>query len=142
MRYKRKIDSVKTSEQFREYLSSKNPRSKKMLEVYDELTIRNDVRFFEDPDFVCFFKQKMPSAETEASPPYLIASRKIGDNGRVYIDTGYIEINEKGEVLPNRFPLVSEGNLFECIQGGINGFEKLKLEVDKAIEIYKQIFGH
>ena len=112
-----------------------------MLEVYDELVTRNDIRFFDDPDFVCFFKQKTPNAETEASPPYLIASRKIGDSGGFYIDTGFIEINEKGELLQNRFPLVSEGNLFECIQGGIKGFEKLKFEVDKAIEIYKQVFG-
>jgi hypothetical protein len=144
MKYKRKIDLVKTSEQFRDYLSSKNPTCRKMLEVYDELVKGGQIYFGFDDKYLYFYEHPKP---LEALVPgvsprelFLLVSKKSGDRGRVEIDTGYFKMIENGEVLPSSRAINCNWSLDDWRYNDFDGLKALKEEIDKTLQVYNKVF--
>lgn len=143
MAYKRKIDLVETPEQFRNYIRSKNPRARRMLEVYDELTKGKKLDFGSGSAYA-YFCENSEIAEISGIHPHdllLLASKQSGDFGKVEIDTGYLKITDRGEVLLSPIAVNKNYSFDDWRNDGIEGLKSLKNEVEKAISIYNKIFS-
>lgn len=146
MSYIRKVDLVKTQDQFREYVSSKNPRSGRMLKIFDELMEREKVGFAVDDEMALLYEDKdLPKTEVSGFSPQLLiitASKKPGKWGRVSIDTGYVEITEKGEILTSGRAQAHGWSFDKWYVNALEGLKAVKTEVEKAIKIYEKIFPY
>ena len=144
MGYTRKIDKVITLGQFREYLSSKNQISRRILEGYEELMEGKKLNFgFDDQDVYFYENIKPLEALVPGVSPRelsLVASKRGGDFGKAKIDTGYFKITERREILPSDRAENSNWSLDDWRYNGIDGLRALKAEVDLAIRIYERIF--
>ncbi|MFW6174006.1 MAG: hypothetical protein ACOC5T_09700 [Elusimicrobiota bacterium] len=143
MAYKRKIDLVETPEQFRNYIRSKNPRAKKMLEVYDDLMDGKKLDFGSGFTYA-YLCENSEIPETSSIHPHnliLLASKQSGDYGKVEIDTGFIKITERGEVIPSPIAVNKNYSFDDWRKDGIEGLKSLKNELEKAISIYNKIFS-
>lgn len=150
MSYKRKIDLIKTQEQFRDYLISKNPISRRILETYDQAIKGRDIHFAINDQYVYFcedatrFESFIPGLTGRQFT--LSASKESGDCAKVVLDTGSFFISEKGEIGPcavlwdptNLYR--TRYNLFDDLDRGIEGLGIIRTEVENAIGIYKKIF--
>jgi len=150
MSYKRKIDLISMQEQFRDYLISKNPRSRRILETYDHSTKGRDIHFGINDHYVYIFEDETRFEQffpgSTGRQFTLSASKDKGDFAKVVLDTGSFLISEKGEINPcavffdphNRGR--SRYNLFDDLDKGIEGLGIIKTEAEIAIDIYKKIF--
>ena len=142
----RKLDLVKNPEAFRNYLETKNPRSRRMLEVYSELTEGMEIDFGYDDEETYFYLSKAPQEQDVSGISkrelFLTASKRSGAWGKVEIDTGYFRLTEKGEVCPSQIALNLGYSLDDWQYHGIEGLKDLLSEICKAIEIYDKVFPH
>ena len=138
MGYVKQADLIETAENFRDYLKTKNAITRRMLELYEHCLEQN-IGFFNDPDFAMFGRRDSP--ESKLCLPVLISSKKPGERGRVFIDTGYFEITEKAEVVPSRSCFTAKRDFSQYAKDGIDGLRFMKTELDQTINLYEQIFG-
>jgi len=133
---KRKINHIRTEVELREYITKRigkrNLNCVKMLEAFDELTEGQKVDFYGYETVRGLYEDR----EETKGYPFRGVPRIIFDEGKLCLNTGYVQIEEDGHIYltqPRSF-----AGLYR--KGGLEPLERFNSGIDKGIEIYRRIF--
>ncbi|MCK5608908.1 hypothetical protein KAR91_43950 [Candidatus Pacearchaeota archaeon] len=136
---KRKVDLIENSEDFRNYVSEKNTRARKMLEVYDGLTEGIPKYFMNDEYSVGLTtKDDVEIIKHQSVDKCAIQIQANKSNrGKVKLDTGVISIRDDGQM--------SDTGGLKCMNtafmNGSHALIEAAEEFNRVAGIYKSIFG-
>lgn len=140
---KRKVDLIRTEEDFRSYVSGKNKIANKMLEIFDELTYGRQLELgkshFVDAIYLGTpLEFDLLKYQTAGAKKFSIrVNAYTNRERRIGLDTGTIEIDDKGQM--------SDMSGLECMNSsfmdGSHGLVEAAAEFQRVAQIYKRLFG-
>jgi len=137
---KRKVDFIKTPEDFKVYVNGKNPRARKMLKIFYELADGHELRMYNDSHSVSFrtpYDTEILQHQTVGKDCGVVIRANKSNRCHIVLDTGVIEIDDTGQMRDTAG--------LECMNSGFmhgsHGLEEAAAEFKRVAEIYKRIFG-
>jgi hypothetical protein len=131
----RDIQQVGSVEQLRDYLNHKSYGSKRLTRVFDRRFRHASPDISIDDSKVTYgtdgFFGGWPKFELN------VPKEK---EGKVYLDTGFVEITEDREIKPSRAGLARGKSLAKLSEGGIDGFRRMRSISGSIVKLYEEIF--
>jgi len=131
----RDINLVETEDQFRDYLAHKSYGSKRMIKVFNRQFL-----YIQKPTFSVDDDRVILSKDKNYGYPKFVLGASKKNNGQVYIDTGFLEITEEGDIIPNWSAFDNDMSFDKLAKKGIKGLRHIKSISCDITKLYEEIF--